>query len=217
MRSLRIAIVLFLCIGLYYAIKPTTDSNINTRKQKQLINTIEDTDNVIEINIPKFIPDEVTDYEEEINLNNEISPLETQHNDRSADTDGIGIIEIESIDLRLPVIEGINNEKLKIAVGHIPSSSQIGEVGNCILIGHRNYNHGELFNRLDEINAGDMIIFTDINGKVFKYRVYAVTVIASGDKSLFEYEDGQKKLTLLTCTPIRKATHRLLVQAELIE
>ena len=47
--------------------------------------------------------------------------------DMITQVDGIGILEIESIDLKLPIAEGVENSKLKVAVGRLPSSAEIGE------------------------------------------------------------------------------------------
>ncbi len=126
-------------------------------------------------------------------------------------------MQIDSIDLKLPVVEGATNATLKVALGHVSESAPIGEIGNCIIAGHRKYEYGLMFNRVDEVDVGDVIKYTSVDGKALNFKVYATTVIVPNDTSLFDFESGQKKLTLLTCTPIKKATHRLLIQASLIE
>jgi hypothetical protein len=44
---------------------------------------------------------------------------------------GIGILTIDSIDLLLPVAEGIEDATLRIAPGRVPQTAQVGETGNA--------------------------------------------------------------------------------------
>jgi hypothetical protein len=64
---------------------------------------------------------------------------------------GIGILTIEKIELRLPVAEGIDEKLLRIAPGRITETAEIGSIGNAVIVGHRNYDYGDMFNRLGEI------------------------------------------------------------------
>ena len=54
----------------------------------------------------------------------------------------IGIIEIPSIDIRYPVMEGTGSDILNAGIGHIPETAGIGEVGNCVLCGHNGSRYG---------------------------------------------------------------------------
>ena len=187
------------------------ESKIDEKKQDEILNLIESGYSDILVSIKSN--DEV-DYYDLDDKDEAESPEETEVINS---VDGIGILEIESIDLKLPVVEGATKATLRIALGRVSESVPIGEIGNCIIAGHRKYEYGLMFNRLDEVEVGDVINYTSVDGIEYKYKVYATTVIAPNDISLFDYDDGQKKLTLLTCTPIKKATHRLLIQASLIE
>lgn len=84
----------------------------------------------------------------------------------------LGILTIDSIELKLPVIEGTTPDGLKVAPGHVPETAHIGDTGNAVIAGHRNYAYGSMFNRLGEIEPGDIISFTDISGEtIFKGRL----------------------------------------------
>ena len=61
---------------------------------------------------------------------------------------GIGILTIETINLRLPIAEGVDEATLRIAPGRVPQTAQIGDTGNAVIAGHRNYAFGSMFNRL---------------------------------------------------------------------
>jgi sortase A len=204
--------VLLLCAGLFFALYPTIRNKINLIKQNEVLESIEQGNSEITIDLPKD-KSEIDHY----NIDKTDNPQEYIPDETIASINGIGILEIKSIDLRLPVIEGVEGSKLKVAPGHVSESVSGGEVGNCIIAGHRNYEFGQMFNRLNEVRAGDVISYKDINGNAFRYKVYGTTVILPSDNALFDFEDGQKKLTLLTCTPVKKATHRLLILANLME
>ena len=216
-----ILIILLLSAGLFFIIKPEIENKKNLKKQGELIEAIDQGEETIEIELEEDKSESdyySIDFCEE--LKTMITPVPSENpleDDVAAQVNGIGIIEIASIDLKLPIVEGVENSKLKVAVGHLPSSAEIAEEGNCIIAGHRNYTYGEMFNRLDEVNVGDIIQIKITNGSVYEYKVYAITVVEPGSELLFECDEGQCKLTLITCTPVRKATHRLLVMAELME
>ena len=203
--------ILLLLVGVFFTFKPMVENKIDEKKQNEILSLIEAGHSEILVNIRSN--DDVDYYdlddEEEAEISDETEVINS--------VNGIGIIEIESIDLKLPVVEGATKATLKVALGHVSESATIGDVGNCIIAGHRRYDYGLMFNRLDEVEVGDVIKYTDVDGKALNFKVYATTVIVPNDTSLFDYDDGQKKLTLLTCTPIKKATHRLLIQSSLIE
>jgi sortase A len=203
--------ILLLLVGVFFAFKPMVENKINDMKQNEILYLIEDGHSEILVNIKSN--DEVDYYD----LDDEVEVEISDETEVINSVDGIGILEIESIALNLPVVEGATKATLKVALGHVSESAPIGEVGNCIIAGHRKYEYGLMFNRLEEVEVGDIIKYTSVDGKVLNFKVYATTVIVPNDNSLFDYNDGQKKFTLLTCTPIKKATHRLLVQASLIE
>ncbi len=129
---------------------------------------------------------------------------------------GIGILTIDSIDLELPVAEGVSDAQLKITVGHVPGTAVVGEIGNAVIAGHRNYTFGEHFNRLGDIEIGDLIQYRSIDGKSMVFVVEEILETTPGDQSAFSQPEDSSQLTLYTCTPIRTATHRLIIRASRI-
>lgn len=127
----------------------------------------------------------------------------------------IGIIEIPKIHMTAPIGQGIDRETLKYSVGHFENTEMPGEKGNCSIIGHRSYTYGEFFNRLDEIEKEDKIII-NYNNQVFNYVVKKIDVVEPEEVSVLEDdEDIKYELTLITCTPLRIGTHRLIIKCEL--
>lgn len=136
----------------------------------------------------------------------------------------MGIVSIPKIDVDLMFVEGVTKQALKFAVGHMPGTAMPGEVGNCALAGHRSYTFGEYFNRLDEVEVGDEIQIT--RGKeTYTYKVYEsflvepteVWVTEPTEVWVTEPIENKKIVTLITCHPVVKATHRLIVRGQLVE
>ena len=133
----------------------------------------------------------------------------------SSDLKGtIGIISIPKIELTVALSEGIDASVLKYAVGHFTGTPMPGKKGNFCVAGHRSYTYNQYFNRLDELGIGDKIIVTTMAGE-FKYEVYESKVVKPEEISVLDNtEDSQ--ITLVTCTPIRVATHRLIVKGKIV-
>jgi sortase A len=127
---------------------------------------------------------------------------------------GIGILTIESINLRLPIAEGIEADSLRIAPGRVPQTAQVGDIGNAVIAGHRNYTFGSMFNRLGEIDYGDVFQYQARNGEMMEFSVFEIAVIEPEDQIAFIQPLNDSIITLYTCTPVREATHRLIIRAQ---
>jgi sortase A len=128
----------------------------------------------------------------------------------------LGIITIDKIKIKYPVVEGVKSSNLSRAIGHIPGTASLGQPGNCALAGHRNYTFGRYFNRLDEVNVGDIISITTKKAEL-RYKVYEKLVVKPDDISVLKGSKDDTVLTLITCTPIYVATHRLILHARLVD
>lgn len=126
----------------------------------------------------------------------------------------LGIIQINKIKVKAPIVEGVKASNLKAGVGHIPGTAALGMPGNCALAGHRSYTFGKFFNRLDELAAGDEITIMT-KKEDLKYKVYKKFVVTPDNVSVLKGSENDSIITLITCTPIYVASHRLIVQARL--
>ena len=141
--------------------------------------------------------------------------------DAFLDTDGneavtgdmLYILRIPSIDSENPVREGTERDVLSDSLGHESGTAFAGEEGNCVIAGHRNYNFGKYFNRLDEVEIDDLI-YLDSATETYTYVVTDIQVVDPTDVEILEPIEGKETLTLYTCTPIYIATHRLVIIAE---
>lgn len=125
----------------------------------------------------------------------------------------IGLLTIPKIDLKVAIGEGVDNSTLKYAVGHFKGTAMPGSIGNFCVAGHRSYTYSEYFNRLGEIKNGDVIYVQTKNG-TYDYKVYNTTVVTPDHVEVLK-PTADATMTLVTCTPIRVATHRLIINAKL--
>lgn len=128
----------------------------------------------------------------------------------------IGRIKIPTIHVDLMLAEGTDAKELRVGAGHFPGSAMPGKRGNCAIAGHRNYTFGSMFNRLGEVKIGDSITIEQ-NRQTFSYQVTSICVVDPSDVSVLNQNKHKRELTLVTCTPVGIATHRLIIHAQLVE
>lgn len=227
--ALVIAMAAALCIGAWLLISPQLEKQQMLAHQSELLESITSGDGVIVLE-DRFAAGDVDFYSDgaeapEVEATLLAAPIEAIELQpvsmetaapQSTEIVGTGVLYIDSINAVLPVTDGVSAAQLKVAVGHVPQTAPIGGEGNAVIAGHRSYTYGDYFNRLDEVAVGDLIRYEDRNGAAFTYKVYETLVIEPGDPTAFDQPENVQILTLYTCTPVRTATHRLLVRAALI-
>lgn len=153
-------------------------------------------------------------YEDKIkNYREHRSNSNLKNSTSNDDIEGVGILIIPKINLKVVIGEGADLKTLKYAVGHFKDTALPGQKGNFCVAGHRSYVFGEYFNRLNEIKIGDEITVKTVKGD-FKYKVYKTEVVLPSQVQVLN-PSSDATMTLITCTPIRVATHRLIVKARL--
>jgi LPXTG-site transpeptidase (sortase) family protein len=126
---------------------------------------------------------------------------------------GLGILTIEKINMKIPILEGVAEDSLRIAPGRVPETAQIGAVGNAVIAGHRNYNYGEMFNRLGELVVGNVVGYHAKDGEYMEFVVFEIAVIEPEDQIAFIQPVKDSIITLYTCTPIGSSDLRLILRA----
>ena len=125
-------------------------------------------------------------------------------------TNVIGILEIKSIGLKAPIVDG--EENLDYVVAKYRNSANFGQVGNVILAGHNNMK-GSIFKNLYKVKIGDIIeIKTDNN--IYKYKLTERVIVNPSDSSLLTQDISKKEITLITC--INRAKERLILKGKII-
>lgn len=112
--------------------------------------------------------------------------------------DVIGLIEIEALDLKYPIVEGADSKQLAYGIGHISDTAAIGSTGNCVLAGHRGSRYGTYFKYLNKLSERDTVKITDKDGNIHQYEVVSWEVVGPYDNSV-KAQGREKELTLLTC------------------
>ncbi len=109
-------------------------------------------------------------------------------------------------------------EALREGVVHYPGTAEPGQNGNVVITGHSSYfpwdagRFKDVFALLHEVNIGDQIIVFD-NQKKFLYEVYDKQVILPNQVDVLTQE-GDDRLTLITCTPVGTNLKRLIILAK---
>ncbi len=123
-------------------------------------------------------------------------------------------ISIPKIELEWIVNEGSDTKTLKKGPGHIIETVLPGEVGRCVISGHRT-TYGAPFNRIDELAVGDLIYLNILNKQTFVYTVTNTIVVNPEDVYILK-GSTKKELLLTTCEPEYSSAKRLVVIAELL-
>jgi sortase A len=136
---------------------------------------------------------------------------------KNQQTNGIPQLEIPKINLKESIFEGTSEDILRVAVGHLEQSGELGKIGdNFVVLGHRNYITGQYFSRLDELNSGDEMTISTQN-KVYFYRVIQKKIIDPTDIKAIRPIPNKSLVTLITCHPKFSSKQRLLVISELVK
>jgi sortase A len=129
-----------------------------------------------------------------------------------AEGEAVAHLRIPAIDVDKIVVSGVEVADLKRGPGHYPDSPLPGQPGNAAIAGHRT-TYGAPFNRLDELEPGDEILVTTVQG-AFRYEVRD-TLIVNPDQVEVLDDFGDDRLTLTACHPKYSARQRIVVVAAL--
>lgn len=106
--------------------------------------------------------------------------------------DYIGWIELPALELTLPVMSEWDAARLKIAPCRYSGSVYSGDL---VIAAH---NYASHFGRLSALSPGDEVIFTDADGREFRYAVADAEILPP--TAVEEMTAGEWPLTLFTCT-----------------
>ncbi len=121
-------------------------------------------------------------------------------------------IQIDSLDVSAPIVQGDDWESLKRGVGQHIGSANPGEIGNLVLSGHNDI-FGEIFRHLDQLNEGDeILVHTD--GSTFSYMVTSTFLVSPTQVDVLN-PSPDATLTLISCYPYLVDNQRIIIQAAL--
>ena len=126
---------------------------------------------------------------------------------------GLGRIEIPKLGISASLQSGVDIPTLNKGPGHWPGTALPGQAGNGVIAGHRT-SHGGIFRNINNLVAGDQIIFDGPNGR-FTYVVTGIQIVAP-DAMWIVGQDGGPRVTLFACHPPGSTRQRIVVFADLV-
>lgn len=110
--------------------------------------------------------------------------------------DYAGVIAIPDLSLELPVIDRWSYDRLKVAPCR---QSGAAADGDLVIAAHNYKSH---FGYLDRLQPGASVIFTDMEGTVYRYAVEEIRQLAPEDaEDVSSVFSSEYPLVLYTCTP----------------
>ena len=212
----RVISTLTIIIGLVLLVYPKVSEVYNNYQQKKIVKewqqSLGSSEEIMDNGVGSILPgslesDKDSGDEEEKNRKNEKKLTEgyTKKNIK-------GMLKIEKINLNLPILSGAIEENLKISVASIEHTGNAGEFGNYAIAGHRSRTYGRNFNRLEEVEIGD-IIEVDKGEKIYKYTVVEKLFVKPEETWVLNNNKNIKGITLVTCHPmVDNPTHRLIIK-----
>lgn len=204
----KIIWILIIIIGISLILFPTisnliNDSNSNNQideYNKAVSGLTDDEKSNMEENASKYNSTGNSNYYNALNLGEVIS-----------------YIEIQKINVYLPIYNDTSEKTLSVAIGHLERTSlPVGGKGtHCVLTGHSGLTTNKLFTDLDKLEVGDTFTLHTLDKKLV-YKVTNIEIILPDDV-YYNCEYDKDQCTLVTCTPIGINTHRLCVRAERTE
>ncbi len=127
----------------------------------------------------------------------------------------MGIIQIPKMDVELPMYLGATKDNMaKGAVVLGNTSMPVGGINsNVVIAAHRGYKGIKMFRDIQKMQIGDAITLTT-PWDTLSYRVSEIKIVEKNDIGEVLIQKDQDMITLVTCHPYTKNTHRYLVFAK---
>ncbi len=106
--------------------------------------------------------------------------------------DIIGTLEADAIEIKLPVISKWSYPNLRVAPCRYSGTPDT----KMVLLAHNYEGH---FGKLKELEKGDIVTFTDVKNRVYRYQVIRTEMIGGNDMNAI-LSGNDWNLTLFTCT-----------------
>lgn len=121
--------------------------------------------------------------------------------------DYIGTLELPALSLKFPVMSQWDYDRLQLAPCRYTGSVY---QNNLVICAHNYVGH---FLNIKSLQAGDIVIFTDVTGNIFRYQVIEMEILQPDMTE--QMASGDWDLTFFTCTV--GGASRITVRCELIE
>jgi sortase A len=113
-----------------------------------------------------------------------------------ADTWPVARLVAKSGNVDLIVLAGGSGRTLAFGPGHLSASSLPGEIGNTVIVGHRDTH----FSFLRDVEIGELLVIETVSGEKHLYEIFDIDVVDSRRSSLL-LDTDTAILSLVTCYP----------------
>ena len=112
----------------------------------------------------------------------------------------IGKIEIPQTGVNIPILNQVTVEGMKNAPCLLYATGKLNENGNNLIVGH-NFRNGTIFSDNKNLQLGDKIFVTTLDGNRVEYTIYNKFVTTAEDVSYIKRDTQNKpEITLSCCT-----------------
>lgn len=217
-------LILIFLAGLSLLLYPSVSNYWNSLRQSRLVSKYMEDVSKLENQEKLRILEEAEAYNRELAKTKShfvLSPEERERYENTLDVSGTGVmgyLEIPRIGVSLPIYHGTENVVLEFAVGHLEGSSVPvgGPDTHSVLTGHTGLPSARLLTDLEDLEIGD-IFYVQIMDETLTYEIDQRRVVLPEVTKDLEIVEGEDYCTLVTCTPYRVNSHRLLVRGHRIE
>lgn len=212
-----------LLVGLGILLYPSVSQWWNITRQSYAVDQYEDSVEKMQDKERERLFEEAENYNEEIKaISNPLVNYDQVDNYKDTlqiqGQDVIGFLEIDSINVNMPIYHSTSPDILNIGVGHLEGTTlPIGGEGNhSVLTTHAGAPHARLFTDLLELEEGDTFTITVLD-RIMTYEVDQLKTVLPHEVESLEAAEDKDYVTLFTCTPYGINTHRYLVRGHRIE
>lgn len=127
----------------------------------------------------------------------------------------VGCISIPAINVEMPLYLGASYENLAKGFAQLSQTSMPigGTDTNCVVACHRGYDGSAFLRDADQIELGDTVSLQNL-WETLTYEVCKIQTIQPYEVEEVLIQEGRDMLTIVTCTPYRVGSHRLLIFCE---
>lgn len=126
----------------------------------------------------------------------------------------VGYLEVPSLEMELPVLEGVDDATLAKGVGHHPETAFPGQGDRIFLAGHND----TTFSKISKLQKGDEVVLYLANGS-YRYVMQSSEIVDYKDTRVLE-STKQESLVVSTCYPfynVTDSTKRYLIYFKPVE
>lgn len=129
----------------------------------------------------------------------------------------IGILTVPKMDLELPIYLGANKTNMAKGAALLGQTSfpLTGENVNAVLAAHRGWRGIPMFREIQKLELGDRLTIRNY-WETLTYQVTDIKVVLPYEVDNIFIQPGKNRVTLITCHPYTKNSHRYVVCCELV-